>query len=229
MNPKNRIYLAVVSAAVILLAVVLAISMGTAGNEEVTITIYHTNDMHGHLADLAYTIPLRSATPNSLLVSAGDDTQGTLLTTATNGTAVMTLMNAADYDLMTLGNHEFDKGAGHAAELAGLAEFPVLSANTIYPNGTALLGSDGNLIIETGGKRIGFFGITTTETSGPYAEFLCTDEIRAAKNQTIRLAEKDADLIVALVHIGNDPSSSPTSYDLAAAVPEIDLIIDGHS
>ena len=229
MNQKSRIYLAVISAAVILLAVVLAVSMGTAGNEEVTITIYHTNDMHGHLEDLAYTIPLRDATPNALLVSAGDDTQGTLLTTATNGTAVLTLMNAADYDLMTLGNHEFDKGAAHAAELAGLAEFPVLSANTIYPNGTALLGNDGNYILETGGKRIGFFGITTTETAGPYSEFICTDEIRLAKNQTIRLAERDVDLIVALVHIWNDPSSSPTSYDLAEAVPEIDLIIDGHS
>ena len=76
MIQKNRIYLAVVSAAVILLAVVLAISMGTAGTEEVTLTIYHTNDMHGHLADLAYTIPLRSATPNSLLVSAGDERRG---------------------------------------------------------------------------------------------------------------------------------------------------------
>ncbi|MCQ2357045.1 MAG: hypothetical protein MJ014_08630, partial [Methanocorpusculum sp.] len=65
------------------------------------------------------------------------------------------------------------------------------SANTIYPNGTALLGNDGNCIIETGGKRIEFFGITTTETARPYSEFICTDEIRAAKNQTIRLAEKD--------------------------------------
>ncbi|MDE2518355.1 MAG: 5'-nucleotidase C-terminal domain-containing protein [Methanocorpusculum sp.] len=229
MNQKYRTYLAVVLAAVLLLAGFLVITLGTAGNAEVTITIYHTNDMHGHLEDLAYTIPLRDATPNALLVSAGDATQGTLLATATNGTAIMTLMNAAEYDLMTLGNHEFDKGAGHARELAGLAEFPVLSANTIYPNGTALLGNDGNLIIETGGKRIGFFGITTTETSGPYSQFICTDEISAAKNQTALLAEKDADLIVALVHIGNDPSSSPTSYDLAAAVPEIDLIIDGHS
>lgn len=221
MNQKSRIYLAVIPAGVILLAVVLAVRMGTAGNEEVTITIYHPNDMHGHLEDLAYTIPLRDATPNALLVSAGDDTQGTLLTTATNGTAVLTLVNAADSDLMTLGNHEFDKGAAHAAELAGLAEFPVLLANTIYPNGTALLGNDGNYILETGGKRIGFFGITTTETAGPYSEFICTDEVR--------LAEKDVDLIVALVHIGNDPSSSPTSYDLAEAVPEIDQIIDGHS
>lgn len=229
MNQKSRTYLAILLAAVVLLVVVLAVSMGAAGNEEVTITIYHTNDMHGHLEDLAYVAALHDATPNSLLVSAGDDTQGTLLTTSTNGTAVMTLMNAAGYDLMTLGNHEFDKGAAHAAELAGMAEFPVLSANTIYPNGTALLGNDGNLIIETGGKRIGFFGITTTETAGLYSEFICTDEISAAKNQTIRLSEMNADLIVALVHIGNDPSSSPTSYDLATAVPEIDLIIDGHS
>lgn len=221
MNQKSRIYLAVIPAGVILLAVVLAVRMGTAGNEEVTITIYHPNGMHGHLEDLAYTIPLRDATPNALLVSAGDDTQGTLLTTATNGTAVLTLVNAADSDLMTLGNHEFDKGAAHAAELAGLAEFPVLSANAIYPNGTALLGNDGNYILETGGKRIGFFGITTTETAGPYSEFICTDEVR--------LAVKDVDLIVALVHIGNDPSSSSTSYDLAEVVPEIDQNIDGHS
>ena len=72
-------------------------------------------------------------------------------------------MNAAGYDLMTLGNHEFDKGPVPAAELAGQAEFPVLSANTFYANGTPLFGNDGSLIIETGGKRIGFFGVTTTE------------------------------------------------------------------
>ena len=67
------------------------------------------------------------------------------------------------------------------------------------------------------------------KTNGPHSEFLCTDEIGAAKNQTACLTEKDADLIVALVHLGNNPSSSPTSYDLAVAVPEIDVIIDGHS
>ena len=229
MNLTRRICLVTAAAVVMLVAVVFIGSMDTAGSQPVTITIYHTNDMHGHLEDLAYTIPLRNTTPNSLLVSAGDATQGTLLATTTNGTAIITLMNAAGYDLMTLGNHEFDKGSVHAAELAGQAGFPVLSANTLYANGTPLLGNDGSLILEAGGKRIGFFGITTTETNGPSSEFLCTDEISAAKNQTACLTEKDADLIVALVHLGNNPSSSPTSYDLAVAVPDIDVIIDGHS
>jgi 5'-nucleotidase / UDP-sugar diphosphatase len=45
------------------------------------------------------------------------------------GTNAITLMNLADYDAMTLGNHEFDWGSDNTLRLQDLAEFPFLSAN----------------------------------------------------------------------------------------------------
>ncbi|MDR3102507.1 MAG: metallophosphoesterase [Methanocalculaceae archaeon] len=226
---KGKYLLIIAAAAAVLLAAVFCLGLGAPSDNPVTITIFHTNDMHGNVADLAYVAALKSSTPNALLEDAGDATHGGLLATATNGIAIITLMNTAGYDVMTLGNHELEKGVAHAAKLADIADFPVFSANTIYLNGTTCLNNSGNLILESGGKRIGFFGITTTETNVPYSKFICTDEIAAAKNQTRLLKEMGVDLIVTLVHIGNASSSSPTSYHLAMAVPEIDLIIDDHS
>lgn len=203
-----------------------------------SIVIYHTNDMHGAVENLANVKTLKDNTKNSILIDAGDSTQGSSLATYTQGEAIIDIMNATGYDVATLGNHEFDFGSQKAVENMKKAKFTPVAANVVDNKGNLLLnGINGNgayVIEEVNGKKIGIFGLTTEETyykTNPKnlngTEFKSV--VETAKAQVELLKAEKVDAIVAVAHIGNDESSNPTSLDLAKAVPEIDLIIDGHS
>ena len=76
-------------------------------------------------------------------------------------------MNAAGYDLATLGNHEFDYGMERALELVGKAAFPYVSANFYHEKDGVIgdSGLDAYKVFETAhGMKIAFVGLTTPET-----------------------------------------------------------------
>lgn len=208
-------------------------------NSKTEVTIIHTNDMHGSVADLAYVKTMRDIIPNAILVDAGDAAQGSALATFTEGIGIIELMNFAGYDGMVLGNHEFDYGTEATLEMARVADFPVVSANSLDKNGNILLeGINGNngqyFIKEVDGIQVGFFGITTTETSyktnpSKLDGVTFGDEIEYTKEQVAILQAKGADVIVGLVHVGIDATSDPTSHEIARQVDGIDVLIDGHS
>ncbi len=208
------------------------------GQEQDSVIIYHTNDMHGSVEKLANVKTLKEKTKNSLLLDAGDATQGSSLATYTQGEAIVDIMNSAGYDVITMGNHEFDFGSQKALENMKKAKFKPLAANVVDAKGNLLLdginGNGANVIEEVNGKKIGIFGLTTEETyykTNPKnlngTEF--KDVIETAKKQVEILKSKNVDAIIAITHIGDDKSSSPTSIELAKQVQDIDLIIDGHS
>ena len=212
--------------------------------------IYHTNDTHGYLngdgesiIGIGLAAGLKESTPDSILVDAGDATQGLPLASLTKGADVIELMNLAGYDLMTAGNHEFDFGTEQFLANAKAADFPILSAN-IYQDGKPLLqdipeGNTGcHTVIERNGLRIGFFGLTTSDTAtstnpAGISGLEFKNEIETAKQEIDHLKEEDVDAIVALCHMGNSDASC-TSVDLAEALTgdyqdQLDVIIDGHS
>lgn len=244
------------SAALILcMPLSMTVSAQTAGNQEdgdavQEVIIYHTNDTHGYLngdgeeiVGIALAAGLKESTPNSILVDAGDATQGLPLASLTKGADVIELMNLAGYDLMTPGNHEFDFGTETFLSNAQKADFPVLAAN-IYRNGSPLLkdvqedSSGCHAVLEQNGVRIGFFGLTTADTASStnpagIKDLEFRDEIETAKTEINHLEEEGADVIVAMCHMGNMDASC-TSADLADAMTgeyqdKIDVIIDGHS
>lgn len=235
----SKILSVLVAVAVIVPCITTDGTVVQAAGSSTTVTIFHTNDMHGELENISYVKALKDATENSILVDAGDSTQGTALTTFSDGAAAISLMNYAGYDGMVLGNHEFDYGIDTLMTNAEYAKFPVVAANVYNKEGALLLaGVNGNngqkFIIEKAGKKIGFFGITTQETaykSDPTGldgtTFL--DVIATAQTQADLLKAEGCDLIVALAHIGVDESSNPTTEALAKAISGIDIIIDGHS
>lgn len=216
------------------------------------VVIYHTNDTHGYLSGDGESVigidtvaGLKKSTPGSILVDAGDATQGLPLASLTKGADVIELMNLAGYDLMAAGNHEFDFGTEQFLSNAALASFPVLAAN-VYRNGQPLLqgvqeGNDGcHTVIERDGVKIGFFGITTADTAtstnpAGIADLSFEDEIETAKKEIQELEAEGADAIVAVCHLGDSEAASAcTSEDLAEAMTgeyqgKIDAIIDGHS
>ena len=145
-------------------------------NASGSVVIYHTNDSHGYIDGQSETIgfdkvaALKASDENSILVDAGDATQGLPSASLTMGADIIDIMNLAGYDLMVPGNHEFDFGTDQFLSNISRADFPVISAN-IYQNGGLLLegkqdrNNGCHVIIERGGIKVGFFGITTAETA----------------------------------------------------------------
>lgn len=132
------------------------------------VTIYHTNDMHGYVTEsenvigLAKIAALKASNDHSILVDAGDATQGLPIASLSKGADIIRLMNVASYDVMVAGNHEFDFGIDVLKQNVAAANFPILGAN-VYYNESPLL--QDQTIIEKAGYRIGFFGISTTQTA----------------------------------------------------------------
>ena len=101
-----------------LLALLLTLSMAlsltvtaAAAEENGGVTILYTNDIHTYIdQDLTYSLvaAYKDSLENALLVDAGDHIQGTAYGGMDQGATIIELMNAAGYDLATLGNHEFD-------------------------------------------------------------------------------------------------------------------------
>ncbi len=214
--------------------------------------IFHTNDTHGYLEGdnesvigIDQVATLHASVENSILVDAGDATQGLPLASLTKGNDVIKLMNSAGYDLMGVGNHEFDFGTDNLLANVEDAEFPVLASN-VQKDGEALLngvgecGNGENTIIESGGIKFGFFSIVTKDTQDSVnpellGDVTFLDEIETAKAQVDYLKTQDVDFIIAITHLGDETGgASITSADLANGMTdkyrgEIDVIIDAHS
>ena len=201
--------------------------------------ILHTNDVHGAVEGYAYIAQLKAdyeaKGAEVILVDAGDFSQGTTYVSSTKGADAVTMMNAAGYDVVTLGNHEFDYGYAQLKENMSKAKFKVVCADVFNEDGTPIF--DANYTYTTkSGVKVGFFGMETPETQTKANPALikgltfATDDAftKAAADQVAAL--KDADVVICLAHLGIDAESAPyRSTDLYAAVKGIDFIIDGHS
>lgn len=201
--------------------------------------ILHTNDVHGAVEGYAYIAQLKAdyeaKGAEVILVDAGDFSQGTTYVSSTKGADAVTMMNAAGYDVVTLGNHEFDYGYAQLKENMSKAKFKVVCADVFNEDGTPIF--DANYTYTTkSGVKVGFFGMETPETqtkANPALikglTFATGDAFtKAAADQVAAL--KDADVVICLAHLGVDAESAPyRSTDLYAAVKGIDFIIDGHS
>ncbi len=241
---KNRKFLALFLA----LAMVLALAVPAFAEDAATApaptmagktVILHSNDVHGAIAGYAYMAALKAQYEAQgaevILVDAGDYSQGTTYVSSTKGADAVAMMNAAGYDVVTLGNHEFDYGYAQLVENMKQAKFKVLCADVFAADGKTIF--DGNTTYTTrSGVKIGFFGMETPETqtkANPALikglTFATGDAFYAAAKTQVE-ALKDADLVICLAHLGVDAESEPyRSYDLYSKVEGIDFIIDGHS
>ena len=201
--------------------------------------ILHTNDVHGAVEGYAYIAQLKAdyeaKGAEVILVDAGDYSQGTTYVSVSQGADAVTMMNTVGYDVVTLGNHEFDYGYAQLKENMTKANFKVLCADVFNEDGTPIF--DTNYTYTTkSGVKIGFFGMETPETQtkahpGKIKGLtFATDDAftKAAADQVEAL--KDDDIVICVSHLGVGAESKPyRSTDLYAAVKGIDFIIDGHS
>jgi 5'-nucleotidase len=225
--------------------------------QTVSLTILHTNDTHGHLLPFSY--PDSAASGRELqglriykniggiarratlvkqvraeqktrgvvtwLVDAGDYSDGTAFSTEYHGEADVAAMNAAGYDFGTIGNHETNNSAAQLRKLLGMTKYTLVCAN-ITDRATSKTLMNPFVIRKVGPIRVAIFGLLTKEAATYQAAkeaFDVTDEIASAR-QTVAALRGQADIIVLISHAGEE-----TDQRLAAEVPEIDVIVGGHS
>ena len=232
-------------------AMVLGLSVPVmAGDMDGKLVIMHTNDIHGHYETTEEQIGIAGVAAlknyyvdqgaEVLLVDAGDFSQGTTLVNHDDGMKAAAYLVAADYDAVSLGNHEFDFGQEAVKNIAATLKagrIPVLAAN-ILKTGTNEPFFGDNMVFELDGIKVGMFGLDTAETQTKSAPssvagmtFVDKEEMFAlAQAQVDELKELGCEYIVCVCHLGvDDESIGRKSTEMAAVVEGIDLVIDGHS
>ena len=238
---------------VLALAVLFSLAVPTMAAEG-DVVIYYTNDVHTYMNNeegwrYSTLASLKKADANAILVDAGDHAQGTAYGGLDKGLTISKLMEAAGYDVSTLGNHEFDYGMERCLEMTKETSVPYVCCNFHHVkdgvDGDKVL--DSFKIIEKAGKKIAFVGILTPQTftsstpayfqdgNGNYIYGICggTDgkELYDCVQKAVDEAKAaGADYVIALGHVGDDPATAPWTSELVVAnTTGIDAFIDGHS
>jgi 5'-nucleotidase / UDP-sugar diphosphatase len=223
-----------------LLFVVLSL-VASAISQPLTVTILHTNDLHGRVEPFrmgqgvyggyARHVTLirqfREKDPNVLLLSGGDTFQGTLYFTVYEGLADLFFMNLKRYDAMVAGNHEFDLGPEPLVRFAQGAHFPIVATNLEITHDDLRERIARRTVLEVGGQRIGILGATTPdlhEISSPGDEVRILELEEILQNEVDGMKAQGIDKIILLSHLGYDLEKR-----VAAKVRGIDVIVGGHS
>jgi len=216
------------------------------------IVILHTNDTHsridpfpmdgrrneglGGVARRATLIDrIRSNNEHVLLLDSGDIFQGTPYFNVFKGEIEFKAMSAMRYDVTTIGNHDFDNGVDGLVRMLPHADFEWVSANYDASNTGLESRVRPYVIREVGDVRIGIFGLGI-DFEGLVLPSLhegvsYEDPVLAARRTSDTLRERGCNLIVCLSHLGHRYTGEdrPDDVSLAQEVPEIDVILGGHT
>lgn len=233
-------------------------------DEPFELSIFELNDTHGYieqdeskLGGLSNTASIINATRNKndlddvVLIGNGDMFQGTAISNVTEGKAVIDAMNEMDFDMMGIGNHEFDWGIEKILryfdndQSNGEANFPLLNANIYERSTNSLLLLENSkmfesIIIEKEDIKVGlvsFIGNVASSISYNYIKpyEIKLDYEQRAKRICSNLKDQGADVIIVNIHGGD--SSGVKNYDFNNIVANltyngeylVDAIINGHT
>lgn len=220
---------------------------------ETLITILHTNDLHsqvdplpendrnagkGGLARLATLVKrVRKENPNTLLIDAGDAFQGTPYFNLYKGEVEYKAMSAVGYDVVTLGNHDFDNGIEGLAAAMKFANFEFVSTNYDV-RGTLIESRVKPYVVRNlAGVRVGIFGLgIKLEGLDPpetWAGLKYYDPVKVARGAVQVLKEREhCAMVVCASHLGYYPDAQADKVgdtQVAAQVDGIDFIASGHT
>jgi 5'-nucleotidase len=217
----------------------------------VQLQLLGVNDLHGHLeppepgvGGVAWLGAWLDRTAGShpgrtIRVHAGDMVGASpLVSSHFHDEPTIEATNQMDFDVGTLGNHEFDEGGPEALRLVRRARYPYVAANTVRRDGGELILPPYE-IVERAGVKVGFIGVTTIDT--PY--FLLSEFARAYEwldlsdsvNRWVpELRSRGVEAIVVLAHAGafqEGPNVvAGEIVDEARQMDEaVDVIIAGHT
>ncbi|WEK05130.1 MAG: bifunctional metallophosphatase/5'-nucleotidase [Candidatus Devosia phytovorans] len=235
-------------------ALTLCAGFSSAAHADFTLNILHINDFHsrfdpitdsdsncdaetdaagecfGGIARLKTIIDdtrAKYADGNSLLLSAGDNFQGSLYYTTYKSKVVSDFFNQMGFDVVATGNHEFDDGPEEFMKFIDAAEFPIIGGNFDVSRDPNLAGKiKGSFVIEVGGEKIGIIGATTEDTPeiATTEDIEFSDVIEYVRGASEALDAAGINKIILLSHIGYT-----IDQQVAAALPLVDVIVGGHS
>ncbi len=165
---------------------------------------------------------------NTLLLNAGDNFQGSLFYTTYKGAVEAEMLNDMKFDVMTVGNHEFDDSEDGLATFLDKVQFPVISANVLAGDGSKLGDRiKPSLVLEVGGQKIGIVGAVTNDTeelSSPGPKVMIADDVQSITAAVEDLKKQGINKIIALTHVGY-----PRDLAAIAKIPDVDVVVGGHS
>jgi 5'-nucleotidase len=235
----------------ILLMMAALLAAGALNAQE--LPVLHVNDTHSHIdpqrsgeyvgrggviEQAAFVDSVRCAEGrrNVLLLHAGDYGQGTSYFTELGGNIEIDVMNSLGFDVVCLGNHEFDNGIKELARRLKNLKADVVCANYDVKD-TPLEGIvQPYTIIKRCGLRIGILGIGVNPTSliaeKNFAPIQYLDPITSAQTIADKLKNQlHCDLVICLSHQGTHPGAhgQMSDMELAAKTQNIDVIIGAHT
>ncbi len=218
-----------------------------AGFSPESITIMHTNDVHGRLEGngkdvlgMARLKTYKDLVQPDLLIDAGDVFQGLPISNFSKGIDMAAVMNEVGYDAMAVGNHEFDFGFDTAMEYKNKLNFPILSNNT-FKDGKLVF--EPYTIVEKTGKKYAIIGVTTPETAtkthpNNVKGVTFADPIAETKKaiNTIKDSGEAVTAYVVTGHLGIDETTphewrgDTLAETLSKEYPDLNItVLDGHS
>lgn len=210
------------------------------------IVILYENDVHcavdGYAKLAGVEKMQRLSTPYVTTVSCGDFVQGGIVGAVSQGEHIIEIMNRVGYDVVTLGNHEFDYGRSQLFKLMNLLDAEVVNANFSSLE-TERLVFKPYRIIRYGEVDVAYIGFTTTTTMDMVSPLTFQDgngkviygftKERFYENAQAYVDDaraNGAEYVVALSHLGDLPDEDhPTSLSLIAQTTGIDVLLDGHA
>ena len=211
-----------------------------------SISIMHTNDMHGRLKDdgdrsigMAKLETIKKEQDPTFMFDGGDAFQGLPLSNFDKGESMAKAMNAVGYDAMVVGNHTFDFGYEQAIKYKDLLNFPILSSN-VYKDGQ--LSFTPSYKVTKNDINYSIIGVTTPETKtkthpNNIQGVTFTEPLQAVQKQMEQL-NSTTDVFVILAHLGVD-ESTPQAWRSTYLIEQLSqmeqfkdkpiILVDGHS
>ena len=219
---------------------------------DVRLVVLHTNDTHsrmdpfplddgpfaglGGAARRATLVQrVRDANEHVLLVDSGDIFQGTPYFNFFGGELEFRVMTEMGYDAATLGNHDFDNGVDGLVAMLPDAGFDFVCANYDVSDPALAERVQPYVVREFGGVKVGIFGLGIgfegLVLASLHKGVEYRDPVDAARSTARVLRDQGCALVVCLSHLGYRYSnpSRPSDRVVAEAVPEVDLVLGGHT
>ena len=212
------------------------------------IAILHINDVHcgvdttiGYDGFVLYREEMKQECNHVLTVDVGDHLQGGTLGAITEGEAIIELMNEVGFDVVTLGNHEFDYGTDQLEKLGKNISSTYINSNFCFNSNKSTI-YEPYKIVEVGSKKIGFIGVLTPltfsktylvkvmdeETGNPMYDFRGEELEQLIQKYINELKEKNVNYTILLTHLGMGVEQY-TSDGLLSKLEGVDAVFDGHT
>ncbi|MBQ7192166.1 MAG: bifunctional metallophosphatase/5'-nucleotidase [Paludibacteraceae bacterium] len=225
------------------LTIVLLAALLVGCSEKKDVVILFDNDVHCAVDLYSKMASVRDSllqqTPYVLVTSAGDFVQGDVIGSISQGEYIVDIMNAVPYDIVTIGNHEFDYGIEQQLVLTDRLEADEVCCNFTHTDGSPVYPS--YQIKRFGKTKVAFIGVATptTYTSSTPAyfqdstghviyDFHAGNTFALLQQAADEVRRKGADYVVALSHLGDD-TAIDCSPDMVRATTGIDAVLDGHA